>query len=195
MKRLLVCGFGPFPGAPQNPAAAVVRRLQAGAWTAPGTGVAYAVLPTIWTEAPRRATETARACGAEAVLLIGVAASARACRIETLARNFAGMAIDAAGKAGPGGPIAAGGAPVLAVPFDAAALAAAASAAGAPVELSADAGDYLCNLTLYRLLAAGAPTAFLHVPMARECDPSAAFGLDEIEAAARATVAALAAQA
>jgi pyrrolidone-carboxylate peptidase len=57
--------------------------------------------------------------------------------------------------------------------------------AGLPVGASDDAGNYLCNFTLYRLLQARAAAAigFLHVPQARECDAGGRFGLDQIELA------------
>lgn len=58
---------------------------------------------------------------------------------------------------------------------------------GLPVGLSSDAGDYLCNFTLYRLLAEVPMTAFLHVPPL-----SARIGLDDIAAAVRAAAQALA---
>jgi pyroglutamyl-peptidase len=194
MRRLLVCGFGPFPAAPQNPSAAVTTRLQVAGWSPPRVEVAYAVLPTVWAEAAPLALAEAQAFDADGVLLVGVAAKAQAFRIETLARNRASAATDAAGEPGADGPITEDGDAVLPIPFDALELASAVSATGLPVELSTDAGDYLCNHTLYRLLSAGRPTAFLHVPMARECDPGADFDLAEIETAVRAAVAALAAQ-
>jgi pyrrolidone-carboxylate peptidase len=68
-----------------------------------------------------------------------------------------------------------------------------------PVEPSSDAGPYICNYTLYRVLTgyAGRPDApaagFLHVPQAREFGaPHAAFGMDTIDRAVRAAAQAFA---
>ena len=68
------------------------------------------------------------------------------------------------------------------------------SAQALPARLSQDAGDYLCNFTLYRVLRAAPsiPVGFLHVPQARECAAGAAFDLSDIVAAIRACAGALA---
>jgi pyrrolidone-carboxylate peptidase len=60
---------------------------------------------------------------------------------------------------------------------------------------SDDAGDYLCNFTLYRLLQARAADqiGFLHVPQARECASDAAFTLAQVQAAVCAAAEAFAA--
>jgi pyrrolidone-carboxylate peptidase len=60
-------------------------------------------------------------------------------------------------------------------------------ALGLPVTLSEDAGAYLCNFTLYEMLAQAPVTAFLHVPpIGADAD------LPAIVSAVRAAAAALA---
>ena len=44
--RLLLCGFGRFPGVEVNPAEATVVRLAAQAWAPSGAGADYLILPT-----------------------------------------------------------------------------------------------------------------------------------------------------
>ena len=58
---------------------------------------------------------------------------------------------------------------------------------GLAADVSQDAGDYLCNFTLYRLLAQVPMTAFLHVPPVSE-----AAALDDIVKAVQAAASALA---
>ena len=72
------------------------------------------------------------------------------------------------------------------------AMASALETEGLPVTLSEDAGDYLCNFTLYRLLhtKAAPKVGFLHVPQARECAEAATFELAQIRQAVSAAAAA-----
>ncbi len=181
---LLICGFGPFPGQPDNPAGLTVRRLRDEAWAPPGGPVAYALLPTEWAKAPEAVLAALKSHDARAVLLVGVASRAQAFRVETIAKNLAStIHPDAAGALWPSTPIDADGPdehPVIA-PVEA--MRAAIAAEGLAVGLSDDAGDYLCNFTLYRVIAqaGGRPVAFLHVPPVGE-----AFTLDDIATAVRA---------
>jgi pyroglutamyl-peptidase len=179
----LLCGFGPFPSAPDNPAARTVERLKTVGWAPARAEVGYTVLPTIWTEAPARALAAADQLAADAVLLIGVAVGASAFRVETTARNRAGESPDAAGARWPSPFVEDSGPNTLAVTAPVTAIVEAIAAEGLPAEVSEDAGDYLCNFTLYRLLrqAEGRPIGFLHTP-----PPGDALTLDDIEAAARA---------
>lgn len=192
---LLVCGFGSFPAAPVNPAAAVTQRLAASNWTPEGAATRYLTLPVAWRGAAERVLDDLARAPADAVLVVGVAVEADAFRVELQGRNTA-----AAGRADHLGElwtephISPGGPARLAATIPAETALQALLGAGLPARLSQDAGDYLCNFTLYRLLEAAAAPAigFLHVPQARECAPGAAFALDEIELAVRTTVEALA---
>jgi pyroglutamyl-peptidase len=187
---LLICGFGPFPGAPDNPAAEAVRRLQAHQWSPEGVRTACAVLPTVWASAPETALRAAEGEGSTAILLVGVALSAAAFRVESLARNRASeVHADAEGRLWPSAAIDPDGPEEIAVGAPAEAMVAAIDALGLPVDLSSDAGAYLCNFTLYRLLAeaGGRMVGFLHVP-----PPGPELGLDQIEQAVRAAAEAMA---
>lgn len=193
--RLLVCGFDSFPEAPRNPSAATIQALEAMSWTPPAAEVAWLTLPVAW----RRSVETIldHAIGGrfDGVLVVGVAVEADAFRVETLGRNHADPArLDHDGEVWPTAFIRDGGPAEIAATAPCAAMLAALADTGLPARASDDAGDYLCNFTLFRLLAEPAiPAAgFLHVPQARECAEGAAFGLADIERAVRASVSAFA---
>jgi pyroglutamyl-peptidase len=165
MIRLLICGFGPFPQAPDNPAALAVERLRARGWSPPGAQADYAVLPTVWSKAAERALAASQAMDADAVLLVGVAVGAQSFRLETLARNRASQVhVDQEGRLWPLPLIDPQGPDQYDVGAPVDAMLGAIGALGLPVTLSQDAGEYLCNFTLYRLLAQALMTAFLHVP-------------------------------
>lgn len=193
--RLLICGFGAFPAAPANPSAAAVEALAARAWRPASADAAFLTLPVAWTRSVEVALDLLRQAPAQAVLVVGVAVEAQAFRVETRARNLAAASRpDHDGLCWPAARIDEAGPPAHEVTAPAHALHAALAAAGLPVHLSDDAGDYLCNFTLFRLLAEAAAPAvgFLHVPQARECDPAAQFALDDIERAVRIAADALA---
>ena len=189
MNRLLICGFGPFPDALDNPAAPAVERLKLDHWATSGATVEYAVLPTVWDEAPKTALEALKAFSAHAVLLVGVAVHAELFRVETRARNrVSQIHADAQGRFWPSPLIDDNGPAERFVIAPAQAMTAAIQARGLTAALSSDAGDYLCNFTLYRLLAEVPMTAFLHVPTL-----SPRIDLDSIVTAVRAAAQAFAA--
>jgi pyroglutamyl-peptidase len=189
MRRLLICGFGPFPQAPDNPAAETVRRLKAARWSPPGAETAYALLPTTWARAAEAALEAAKAHDADAILLIGVAVGALGFRVETRGRNQAGPARpDADGQCWPSDTIDEAGPAERRTPAPIQAMRDAIAATGLPVTLSDDAGDYLCNFAFYRVMAERPMTAFLHAPALSEV-----FSLDDLLTAARAAATILAA--
>jgi pyroglutamyl-peptidase len=193
--HLLVCGFGPFPAAPRNPSGATIERLAAARWSPSGAEVDYLTLPVSWSNSPGLVLDALRARPADGVLVVGVASSADAFRVETMGRNRASRTTpDQSGETSPGPMIDAEGPGAIAATAPVDGMLGALIAAGLPARLSDDAGDYLCNFTLYSLLAAEAApgVGFLHVPQARECDETAAFGLDDIERAVRAAVTAFA---
>ncbi len=170
--RVLLTAFGSFPGAPVNPTMAIARRVERrhGRRLARlGVEIHTAVLPVVYKGAERRAADLIAAVQPHVVLHLGLAARRKKLSFETRARNrlsvlhpdaarqFSGhMWID------PQGPFAhASRAPV-------ARCVAAISQTGAACAASIDAGDYLCNQTLYASLGGPAPlVAFLHAPRPR----------------------------
>ncbi|HEX5380492.1 MAG TPA: hypothetical protein VFW47_18070 [Phenylobacterium sp.] len=193
--RLLVCGFGPFPAAPLNPSSAVVEALAAAEWSPEGVDTNYLALPVSWSGSVRRVHDALRERPADAVLVVGVSTSADAFRVEVLGRNRASRVLpDQEGALWTAPVIAADGPGAIASTAPAEEVLDALIRANQPARLSDDAGDYLCNFTLYSLLAAQAAPAvgFLHVPQARECADDASFDLADIERGIRAAATACA---
>jgi len=170
--RVLIAGFGPFPGAPFNPSAALAQALarrrrpaMAGlACTAHVFATAYAAVD--------RDLEKLFAAKPDVVLIFGLAARRRHVCIETRARNVVSVVFpDARGYRPQTNVIAAkephsrrGNAPFMR-------LLAAARAGGVPARLSPDAGRYLCNYAYWRALQFvrdGCPIVqFVHIPSLR----------------------------
>ncbi|MGU3536744.1 pyroglutamyl-peptidase I family protein [Methylobacterium sp. A54F] len=161
--RLLITGFGPFPGMPRNPSAALARRVAAepvlrlhGAPRVVILRTAYAAIPD--------ALEPALAVRPAAVLMFGVAARAKRLRVEVRAANRASRLFpDASGATArrlaldPGGPPArrcAAGPQALAI----------LRRHGLAAAISREAGRYLCNASYYRALAEPCPVLFVHTP-------------------------------
>ena len=188
--RLLVCGFGAFPDTPRNPSATVIEALAAQAWSPPGVMTEFLTLPVSWTATVPAILDAMRARPADGILVVGVANSADAFRVETLGRNRASRSLaDQHGAPAPDTAIAPHGPGVIAATAPVEAMVQGIIQADLAARLSDDAGDYLCNFTLYSLLLAKAAPAvgFLHVPQAREYTPTAPVGLADIEKAVRAS--------
>ena len=165
-------GFGPFPGAPFNPTAEVVRRLgrsrRAGlAGVRLVTHVFETSYAAVDAELPRLLEEHRP----DAVLMLGLAARARWLRLETCARNMRSRLLpDVAGEAAATPRIRPGAPPVLRGRAPFLELAALGRKARLPARLSHDAGRYLCNYAYWRLLeredGGRLPLAvFIHVPL------------------------------
>lgn len=168
MKRLLITGFGPFPGAPSNPTQRIARRL--GRLRLPGImDIARDVVLLETTHAAVAALPGLIArTGADGVLMFGLAGRRRHVTPEARGLNYASvLRHDAAGRTFPHRALQLRGPAARASGVDAARLAAAMRQAGAPARVSHDAGDYLCNAALYTALGTGVPALFVHVPRAR----------------------------
>lgn len=164
---LLVTAFGPFPGVPVNPSAALARQVARARRPALGAfSVKVAALPTRWDSLDALGALVADLRPA-AILMLGVASRRRHVCIEAQAANAARPAPDAARRGPPGRRLA---------PHDAASarrssaalppLAAALRRHGIAARISRDAGRYLCNAAYFRALAlaGGAPVVFVHLP-------------------------------
>ena len=169
--RVLLIGFGPFPGAPLNPSALLVkslarRRRPAFAEIVRTTHVFATTYAAVDRDLPRLL-----AAGPDIVLMFGVAGRRRHLCIETRARNAVSLLFpDASGYRPRQGIIAPGEPAALrsAAPF--ARLLGAVRASTVPALLSRDAGRYLCNYLCWHAASAadraGGPklAAFIHVP-------------------------------
>lgn len=189
--RLLICGFGAFPEAPLNPSAAVIEALSREGWAPGASEIQYETLPVAWRGSVQAILAHATPGRFDGVLVVGVAVEADAFRVETLGRNVANPdRVDHAGERWSSPVIAADAPAALPATAPWRAMLERLAAADLAAHASEDAGDYLCNFTLYSLLAEAAAPAvgFLHVPQARECDANAAFVLADIDRAIRACV-------
>jgi pyroglutamyl-peptidase len=170
--RVLITGFGPFPGVRFNPTAQLAGALAAA--RRPGlenvVRVAH-VFQTSYAAVERALPALLAEVQPDIILLFGLATRAPYLRIETRALNRrSALFADARGcrptdgAITPGAPVAVrGNAPHQR-------LAIAARRAGVPARLSHNAGAYLCNYVYWRALelTAGQPLVqFIHVPPVR----------------------------
>jgi pyroglutamyl-peptidase len=197
---LMVTGFGPFPGAPHNPTADVIERLLHQQWAPPGFAVHGLVAPVLWGRSAEVIAEAIRASGCNGALLLGIAGKAREFRVEMRAANHVDRRRpDADGKLWRGDKIDPTGPASARSTAPVADMMRAIEDAGYPSVASSDAGDYLCNFSLYRILTglgdgAGAPpVGFLHVPRAvLKNGEDALLEVDDMERAVKAAVRAFA---
>jgi pyroglutamyl-peptidase len=164
--RVLITGFGPFPGAPFNPSAALAKALAGRRRPALASiervvhvfATTYASvdrdLPKLFAQKP------------DIVLMFGVAGRRHQLCIETRARNAVSLLFpDASGRKPLRGVIKLRGPAALTgnAPF-----ACLAGAAGAKARISRDAGSYLCNYVYWRALEQARGTRplvqFVHIP-------------------------------
>ncbi|AWN36163.1 peptidase C15 [Methylobacterium radiodurans] len=163
MSPILVTAFGPFPGMPANPSAALAGAVGQRLRREPGGPARVLVLRTAYSAIPG-ALLPALAERPAAVLMLGVASRARRIRVEIRARNRASRLYpDSSGRAAsrlvldPEGPAARSG-------TAAAQALAALRRRGIDARLSNDAGRYLCNASYFAALGTGLPVLFVHIP-------------------------------
>jgi pyroglutamyl-peptidase len=165
MRTILVTGFGPFPGAPHNPTAALVRRLARQRRT--GFRVVGHVFETRYDCVDRELPALIKKHKPDAILMFGLHGRARTLRIETVARNVLGRVRDAGGHL-PRSAAIVRGAAHMPMRSPASRLTNAARRAGIAAQTSRDAGKYLCNYLCWRTTeTASHPAAFIHVPPVR----------------------------
>jgi pyroglutamyl-peptidase len=170
LRRLLITGFGPFPGVEVNASAAFARRL---AELAPEAGPCRAVsheLPTSWQRLPQAADDVLAAEQPDACLHFGVSRHAQTFEVELCAHNGTEPRHDCDGHL-PREEHLVAGAPALLGAGTAAWYGALRIARhGLPVRVSEDAGRYLCNALYFRMLwqarRLNRPTSiiFVHLP-------------------------------
>ena len=178
--KLLLTGFGPFPGVPVNPAELIVRRLcQQG----PGLSASNATLAP-WEETHCRVLPVEYGAGGDAVvrllkdrspdmlLLLGVKSAGSGTSLERFALNVDDCTVpDAAGVVREGQAIREGGADALQTRVKLGGLRDAMAARDYRLDISNHAGTYLCNHVYYRALDFVAASShatrvlFVHVPM------------------------------
>ncbi|WP_375784049.1 pyroglutamyl-peptidase I [Bradyrhizobium sp. Pha-3] len=169
--RILVTGFGPFPGAPFNPTMPLVKRLiglrrpafDNVALTGHTFDVTYATVD-------RELPELIARHRPQALLMFGLAGRTSHLRIESRARNAVTTRFPDAGRQHARKGSIAGGADAKVFGPHSERLRRAALATGIDARMSRDAGSYLCNYLSWRAIEAvnknnGLRLAqFIHVP-------------------------------
>ena len=165
MKHLLITGFDPFGGETVNPSWEAVSRL-------PDAVGHYRLtklqIPTVFGLAADTVLAAAQD-GPDVILCVGQAGGRDAVTPERIAVNIASASIpDNAGNLPVETPILPGGPDGIFSTVPVAAMAEAIVGAGLPGKISNTAGTFVCNDTLYRLLAhfsgTGTRVGFVHVP-------------------------------
>lgn len=168
---ILLTGFGPFPGVPENATARLVPRLaKAARELFPAYEVVAAILPTEWVAAPQKVGDLLARPGTVLALHFGVSRQAQGFQIELVGRNRCSVVADAAGKMPAGECLLDDGPTELACTLPVERIMQRLTQLGVPVRTSTDAGGYLCNALLYHSLGAAETLAkphlvgFVHLP-------------------------------
>jgi pyroglutamyl-peptidase len=166
---ILVTGFSAFPGAPANPSAAIVMRLlrrHARRFRLHGIRLESAILPVVYDEVVGELEKLVARTHPDAIVHLGLASRRKQVSVETRAVNrLTILHPDAAKRRALTRTVQAGGLPSLRSALGTRSLVTLMRRSGVPTCLSIDAGDYVCNQTLYTSLASGgAPAIFIHVP-------------------------------
>src|SRR5205085_2069657 len=169
MTRVLITGFGRFPGAPFNPSrplalALAKRRRPAFA----GVHRAVHIFETSYTAVDRDLPKLLTQHKPDIVLMFGLAARTPFVRIEMRARNAVSILFPDVTGHRPTSRAIAAGKPDASGTAHFTRLLGAARASGTRSRLSRDAGRYLCNYVYWRALEAsrsGTLAQFIHIPV------------------------------
>ena len=169
--RILLTGFGPFPGAPYNPTQPLIARLsQLRRPALDDVELTTHVFPVTYAAVDRQLPELIAKQRPHALLMFGLASRTHYLRVESRARNAVTMLWpDAAHARARRGAIAPSTGAMVFGPHTARLLRAALST-GIDARPSRDAGSYLCNYLSWRAIeevnAGHGPllAAFIHIP-------------------------------
>src|ERR1700724_3583271 len=170
--RILITGFGPFPGAPFNPTMPLVKRLTQ--LRRPALGdvdlighIFHVTYATVDRELPALIAKHRP----QGLLMFGLADRTAHVRVETRARNAVTTLFPDADRSRARKGSIAGGADALMFGPHTAKLLRAADSTGVDARASRDAGSYLCNYLSWRAIEATskdngpALAAFVHIPL------------------------------
>lgn len=171
-RTVIVTGFGPFPGVPDNLSADLVRRLAPLARKRfPKTLIVTAVLPVSWRRAPHFLARLVARHRPILTLHFGVSAKATGFVVESTGCNRTAPRTDGEGALAGHSLLASHGRPSHAATIPARLIVRRLGRMGLPCSQSHDAGDYLCNAVLYHALsladrnaAYGHASGFIHIP-------------------------------
>jgi len=170
--RILVTGFGPFPGAGQNPTAELIEWLGSQRLGArhPPAEIATAIIPTEWSVLPEMHARLMADHQPDVAIHFGLRVSSEAFHIEQRAQNWKSGEPDATGERLSPSPVLTAKPRLLHTPYPVERLVDHLKRQGLPARLSVDAGPYICNMAYYLSLDgmgdAGNPGSalFVHIP-------------------------------
>jgi pyroglutamyl-peptidase len=170
--RILITGFGPFPGAPYNPTQPLVARLLRLRRPAlDDVELSGHIFPVTYQAVDRELPQIVAKYRPQAVLMFGLATRTAHVRIETRARNAVTTRWpDADQTRARKGSISDGADAIMFGPHTMKLLRAADST-GIDARASRDAGSYLCNYLSWRAIEATSRdagprlAAFVHIPL------------------------------
>jgi pyroglutamyl-peptidase len=172
--RILLTGFGPFPGVPDNPSARLVETLAHARSLAPrDCELHMQVLPTEWGAVGTLVPSLLKSLQPHVTIHFGVSQQARSLRIERSAHNRIAARVDAAGVWPARRTIHVNGPSRLDSFVHTPLLAATLRESGLPANSSSHCGSYLCNFLYYHSLSwamshnAVPNVLFVHIPAAR----------------------------
>jgi pyroglutamyl-peptidase len=170
-QTILVTGFGPFPGVPDNASAQLVARLVASRdRRLIGYRIEGAILPTEWRGGPDRLLVLLAKHRPALALHFGVSSRASGFDIETRGSNRCSFSVDACGEIPAAASLDGDGPEHLPATIPAHHVVHRLRSRGLPAQISRDAGGYLCNALLYRSLdfarrhCPGMRAGFVHIP-------------------------------
>lgn len=166
---LLLTGFGPFPRVPVNATMTLVPRLaDAARLLFPAVDIVSEILPTEWIAAPARVDHLLAKHDPDISLHFGVSNRARGFEIESRGRNLCVMAPDASGCHPLTNAVRDEDRDLRQSRVPVAEIVHRLRRQRIPAYRSWSAGTYLCNATLYHVLAelraAGRRAGFVHIP-------------------------------
>lgn len=163
--RLLVTGFGPFPGIPKNPSAVAAGKVAGLArWRRLGFDVRVAVLSTTYAALERELLPAIREHEPDALLMIGVAGRAREVRVESRGLNRVSLLLPDAAKVRPARLALAPGSLARKTGTRPRRQVTALRRHGFRARVSINAGPYLCNASYFTALGGSIPVLFVHIP-------------------------------
>ena len=169
--RILITGFGPFPGAPYNPTQPLVARLMRLRRPAlADVELSDHIFPVTYKAVDRQLPQLLTEHRPQALLMFGLASRTRWIRVETRARNAVTMLWPDAEHARVRKGSISDGIDAMMFGTHTARLLRAADSTGIDARVSRNAGSYLCNYLSWRAIEAvdndNGPrlAAFVHVP-------------------------------
>jgi pyroglutamyl-peptidase len=191
--RILITGFGPFPGSPVNPTQPLVARLVK--LRRPAFGDVDRIphiFPVSYSAVDRELPELLARHQPDALLMFGLASRTPFIRVETRARNAVTMLWPDAEHTNVRQACIEPGADAQLFGAHTARLLLAARRTGVDARLSRNAGSYLCNYLSWRGIAAAQapggprPATFIHVPLLARDPASRRMTLDQLVGAGEA---------